>query len=251
MGIEQTDTNLDVAIRENSVIMMEEDYETNYQGFDPQSVDSYIIFSLMANTFQKQSIEFASYVQTQFRDRAVRKDRGVKQQPLYVLANSSMPGVLIETGFISNESEEKYLMSNNGQDIIASAVYRAFKQYKSRIEENSNFTVLPPAPEPEILITEIPEEKTETETNQINFLIQIVSSKNLVTIEPSAFKGYKDVRVFESGRWYKYALGSKLSYYEALDKCSSVKNDFPGAFVIAIKNNEIITLSEALQEINR
>jgi len=251
MGFDQKDTNLDVAIRENSVIMLEEDYETKYQGFQPTSIESYIIFSVMANTFQKQSIEFASYVQNEFRERAKRKDRGVKQQPLYVLAHSSMPGVLIETGFLSNPEEEKFLMTDAGQDLIVSAIYRAFKQYKSRIEENSNFAVAPVVSEPEKSSTILTEERVEHKTDEIVFLIQIASSKNLVTTEPSSFKGYTDVRVYEYGRWYKYAVGSKLTYHDALERCTTVKSDFPGAFVIAVRNNKIIPLSEALLEINK
>ena len=141
LGLHRTGENFDVAVRENSVILLEEDYETRYQGFDPTSLESYIIFSVMQNTYLKHSIEFASYVQDQFRDRSKRKDRGVVQQGLLVLAQTSMPGVLIETGFISNPEEEKFLITEYGQDLIASAIYRAFKRYKQRIEENSQFTV--------------------------------------------------------------------------------------------------------------
>lgn len=245
LGIGQTDKNLETAIRENSVIMLEDDYETTYEGFDPKSPESYVIFSLMANTFQKQSIEFGYYVQSQFRERAGRHDRGVIQQPLLVLSLLGMPGVLIETGFISNLEEEKYLMTNDGQELIASAIYRAFKQYKSRIEERSNFTI-EPIPEPVV-----PEEVVEKTDEQVYFRVQIASSKNEVSTEPSAFKGQKDVSIIEQGRWFKYTLGKKLSYNEALDRCDEIKNLFPGSFVVAVRNNEIIPLSEALIEINR
>jgi N-acetylmuramoyl-L-alanine amidase len=245
LGINQTGKNLETAIRENSVIMLEEDYETTYQGFDPKSPESYVIFSLMANTFQKQSIEFGYYVQSQFRERAGRHDRGVIQQPLLVLSLLGMPGVLIETGFISNLKEEKYLMTNEGQELIASAIYRAFKQYKSRIEERSNFTV-EPIPDP-VKLADV-EQSTD---KKIYFRVQIASSKNKVSTEPSSFKGHADVSVIDQGRWFKYTIGRKLNYNEALDRCDQVKNDFPGSFVIAVRNNEIIPLSEALIEINR
>ncbi len=249
LGLHRSEENMDVAIRENSVIMLEEDYETTYEGFDPESLESYIIFSLMQNTYFKQSIEFASYVQDQFRERANRKDRGVVQQGILVLARTAMPGALIETGFISNLKEEEYLLTQDGQEIIASAVYRAFKHYKTRIEKSSNFTALPdPEPEPE----------TEKEYNddieadsQIYFRVQIASSKNKVSTDPAAFKGHADVSIIEQGRWFKYTLGQKLSYNEALNRANAVKNEFPGSFIIAVKNNEIIPLSEALIEINR
>jgi N-acetylmuramoyl-L-alanine amidase len=252
LGLHRTGEHFDVAVRENSVILLEEDYETTYQGFDPTSLESYIIFSVMQNIYLKQSIEFASYVQDQFRDRAMRLDRGVVQQGLLVLARTAMPGVLIETGFISNPEEEKFLMTDYGQDLIASGIYRAFKQYKARIEENSKFTVektVPPLP----VTREVAPANVQMKSNpdDIYFLVQIASSRNLVPAEPSAFGGYTDVTVIEQGKWYKYAVGRVMSYHEALDKCTAVKEDFPGAFVIAVRNNQIVPLNEAILEINQ
>jgi N-acetylmuramoyl-L-alanine amidase len=256
LGLHRSGENFDVAVRENSVILLEDDHETRYQGFDPTSLESYIIFSVMQNTYLKHSIEFASYVQDQFRERSKRKDRGVVQQGLLVLAQTSMPGVLIETGFISNQEEEQFLMSEYGQDLIASAIYRAFKRYKVRIEENSKFTpeqafaMEQEAPQA-ALFKETEPDAVEPNSDEIVFRVQIASSKSRVDPEPSAFKGYEDVTVVQQGKWYKYALGNNLTYHEALDKCSSIKEDFPGAFVIAVKNNEIVPLNEALLEINR
>ncbi len=264
LGLHRTGEHFDVAVRENSVILLEDDHETRYQGFDPTSLESYIIFSVMQNTYLKQSIEFASYVQDQFRDRSKRKDRGVVQQGLLVLARTSMPGVLIETGFISNPQEEQFLMTDHGQDLIASAIYRAFKQYKYRIEENSKFTLEP-------VIAESPdagsgaearmtgntekvssvENSSPLEDDRIIFLVQIASAKNRIEPEPSGFKGYENITVIEHGKWYKYAVGENLSYHEALKKCTQVKNDFPDAFVIAVRNNELVPLSEAIVEINK
>jgi len=252
LGLHRTGENFDVAVTENSVILLEDDYETTYQGFDPHSLESYIIFSVMQNIYLKQSIEFASYVQDQFRERSKRKDRGVVQQGLLVLARTAMPGVLIETGFISNPDEEKFLMTEHGQDLIASGIYRAFKQYKARIEDNSNFTVEIPQAEVEPSSLDADLLKTEEPPMEgIQFFVQLASSRNKVDTSPSAFKGYKDVQVFEQGKWYKYALGSNLSYYEALNKCTAVKVDYPDAFVIAVRNGKIIPLSEALIEINK
>ena len=252
LGLHRTGEHFDVAVRENSVILLEEDYETTYQGFDPTSLESYIIFSVMQNIYLKQSIEFASYVQDQFRDRAMRNDRGVIQQGLLVLARTAMPGVLIETGFISNPEEEKFLMTAYGQDLIASGIYRAFKQYKSRIEENSKFTVeKTPPPLPEPLTAPPASVQMESNPDAIFFLVQIASSRNLVPTDPSGFKGYDDVTIIEQGKWYKYAVGRVMSYHEALEKCATVKEDFPGAFVIAVRNNQIVPLNEAILEINQ
>jgi N-acetylmuramoyl-L-alanine amidase len=137
LGQSMDDANLKLAMKENSVITFEEDYQTKYEGYDPNSVESFIIFSLMQNTYLKQSTEFASIIQSQFRDRVGRKDRGVKQAGFVVLWRSTMPSVLVELGFLSNAEEEKYLISESGQDFLASAIYRAFRDYKSTIDNRS------------------------------------------------------------------------------------------------------------------
>jgi len=138
MGTSSDDRNLQVAMKENSVITLEDDYSANYEGFDPNSAESYIIFNLMQKTYTAQSIEFADLVQHQFKERARRHDRGVKQERFLVLWKTTMPSVLIETGFITNPAEQRYLMSEEGQEYLASAIYRAFKEYKRSIENKSS-----------------------------------------------------------------------------------------------------------------
>lgn len=250
LGLHRAEENFDVAVRENSVIMLEEDYETTYQGFDPKSWESYVIFSVMQNTFLKQSIEFASYVQDQFRERARRKDRGVKQQGLLVLAQSAMPGVLIETGFITNEQEERFLNTENGQDIIASAIYRAFKQYKARIEGRSNFTIQP-EPKENAMNEEIPENGIQDTGDELIFCVQVAALRNRVDPTPDRFNGYPKIEVIEQGRTFKYVINENMTYHQALDRCTTAKDDFPGAFVVAVRNGEIVPLDEALNEINQ
>jgi N-acetylmuramoyl-L-alanine amidase len=137
LGQSMDDANLQVAMKENSVITFEQDYQTKYEGYDPNSVESFIIFSLMQNTYLKQSTEFATMIQNQFRDRVGRKDRGVRQAGFVVLWRTTMPSVLIELGFISNPDEEKYLNSNEGQDYLASAIFRAFRDYRQTIDSRS------------------------------------------------------------------------------------------------------------------
>lgn len=247
LGQHRADENFDVAVRENSVILLEEDYEITYEGFDPKSTESYIMFSLMQKTYFKQSIQFGDYVQDQFRDRANRKDLGVREQGILVLAQTTMPGVLVETGFITNIEEEKYLLSQYGQEIIASAIYRGFKEYKEEIDRKSKLTVVvqdetPAADETAPLIT--------PETNDIIFSIQLASSKNKIATDPSSFKGYDDVRVIQDGRWFKYLLGKENNYHDALEKCKVIKTNYPDAFVVASKSGKIIPLNEALEEIN-
>jgi N-acetylmuramoyl-L-alanine amidase len=246
LGQHRADENFDVAVRENSVILLEEDYETTYEGFNPKSAESYIMFSLMQKTYFKQSIEFGAYVQDQFRERAGRNDLGVREQGLLVLAQTGMPGVLVEAGFISNEEEEKYLMSDYGQDIIASAIFRGFREYKEAIDRRSNMSVVirevaPVAAEAVVQTREIPPEA-------LSFRIQLASSRRLNPTDPSAFKGYKGVSVVQDGRWYKYMVGGEATYQEALNLCEQVKKDYPDAFVVAVKNKQIVPLKKAIEE---
>ncbi|MCQ2375129.1 MAG: N-acetylmuramoyl-L-alanine amidase [Salinivirgaceae bacterium] len=138
MGLHKSQGNLDVAQKENSVIVMEDDYNTKYEGFDPSSAESYIIFSLMQNVFLDKSLSLAKQVQDEFRDRARRTDRGVKQAGFLVLWHTKMPSILIETGFISNPEEEKFISSTNGQDLLASAIYRAIKNYFAEIDKDED-----------------------------------------------------------------------------------------------------------------
>lgn len=257
LGQHRADENFDVAVRENSVILLEEDYETIYEGFDPRSTESYIMFSLMQKTYFRQSIELGDFIQDQFRERARRYDLGVREQGLYVLAQTAMPGVLVETGFISNPDEEKYLITEYGQDIIASAIYRGFRAYKEEIERRSNFTAIVREDQEPSQVSELGggQERTATEaaipSDQIIFSIQVASSKNKIDPDPSYFKGYKGVRVLEDGRWFKYLIGAESDYHRALEYCDQVKSDFPDAFVVASENGALVPLSDALVEINK
>jgi len=250
LGQHRSEENFDVAVRENSVILLEEDYEITYEGFDPKSTESYIMFSLMQKTYFKQSIEFGDFVQDQFRERASRKDLGVREQGLLVLAQTSMPGVLVETGFISNPEEEKYLLTQYGQEIIASAIYRGFKAYKEEIDRKSNLTVVVGNESAAIIETESEAGPDPLQSDRIIFSIQLASSKNKIATDPSSFKGYEQVMVIQDGRWFKYLLGKESSYHNALEKCKAIKSDYPDAFVVASRAGKIVPLNEALEEIN-
>ncbi|MDQ3290424.1 MAG: N-acetylmuramoyl-L-alanine amidase [Bacteroidota bacterium] len=134
MGLHTSEANLKVAKRENSVILKEEGYKENYDGFDPNSPQSHILLSLRQSAYMDNSLRFAQKVEHQFVNRVNRKSRGVKQAGLIVLWKSAMPSVLIETGFLTNAAEEKYLNDKLGQSYIASGIYRAFKEYKQELE---------------------------------------------------------------------------------------------------------------------
>lgn len=232
MGLHKNEENLAVAQKENAVIVLEEDYTTKYEGYDPDSPESYIIFSLMQNTYLDQSLEFASYVQDQFRERAKRRDRGVRQAGFLVLSQTTMPSVLIETGFVSNPDEERYLASKQGQDYIASAIYRAFREFKKNIEDKSNFTTL-------------------HQQNRIRFMVQVSASRKRISTDSDFFKGYKNVHEFKIDKIYKYAFLDSGTYNETLAFRKKIQKDFPGAFLIALKNDTIIPVREALKIINR
>jgi N-acetylmuramoyl-L-alanine amidase len=134
MGLHKDNSNFELAKRENAVILMDENYEQRYEGFDPNSPESYILFSLTQSAHQESSLLFAQKIEDQFKLRAGRVSRGVKQAGFVVLWRTTMPSVLVETGFLSDAKEEQFLSTTAGQDLIASGIYRAFKEYKSEVE---------------------------------------------------------------------------------------------------------------------
>lgn len=134
MGAHKESDNLEVSKRENAVILLEEDYETKYEGFDPNSPESHILFTLYQSAYQENSLNLASKIETQFKDRVGRKSRGVKQAGFVVLYKSSMPSVLVETGFLTHAEEERQLNDPTWQSYIASGIFRAFRDYKEEIE---------------------------------------------------------------------------------------------------------------------
>ena len=140
LGLAKTKANLDVAMRENSVILLEEDYRSKYKGFDPKSVDSYIMFEFMQDKYIDKSVEFSSAVQKQFVSSG-RTNHGVRQAGFWVLHRSACPSVLVEVGFISNPAEERFLMSDQGQKQMATAIYNAFVDYKKSHDKRSGHRI--------------------------------------------------------------------------------------------------------------
>ena len=259
MGLHTDEKNFEVAKKENAVISLEEDYNVKYENFDPNSEESYIIFSLMKNKYLEQSLMFASLIQDQFKNRVKRIDRGVKQAGFIVLWRTSMPSVLIETGFITNSAEEKYLTSEQGQDYLASAIYRAFKEYKQKLENgvsyiqeeiaenqpitsdnmDSNQVTLKPEPE------NIPKENGTTEEPGLHFRVQISASRNPLPLNSSVFKNIQQVEEFRTPEYYKYTVGRYNTFSEAKDALLEIRIHFQDAFIIAIENNELIPLWKA------
>jgi N-acetylmuramoyl-L-alanine amidase len=242
LGLARTEENLEVAKRENSVIMLEDDYLQKYENFDPSSTESYIIFEFMQNKHLEQSISFASEIQKAFTS-AKRVDRGVKQAGLLVLRKTSMPSVLVELGFLTNKDEEKYMKSAAGQNALATALYNAFVKYKKEYDKRTagqNKTVASTVPPKQEVREEIRKKETKSTDakDQIVYKIQIlISSKKLPTTD-KCFKGYKNISYYQDGRVYKYTY-FEFTNKEAADKrLTQVKKDFSGAFVVAFKNGK-------------
>ena len=245
MGLAKNEANLEVAMKENEVLLREDDHSTKYQGFDPKSPESYIIFSLTQNLYQKQSSELASKVQTEFSERVNRNDRGVQQAGFWVLFNTTMPAVLIETGFITNLGEEKYLNSTEGQDYLASAIYRACREYINDIESKSGISAV--APQDNGSKPNMGTVATDS-SNELLFMVQVSASGTRTEISPENFNGLKDISEIYTEPRYRYATGRFTDYSEAVKYRKQVESVYPGAFVIAVKGNKILPLHQALEQ---
>jgi N-acetylmuramoyl-L-alanine amidase len=148
LGLHRSEENLEVAMKENSVILLEEDHEKTYGGFDPNSAESIIALTMMQSAFLDQSVRVSAFVQRQFTERVGRKDRGVKQAGFLVLRKATMPSILIELGFLTNAAEEDFLNSADGKDKMALAIFKGFKEYKITVEDAGNQFQDIPAPQP-------------------------------------------------------------------------------------------------------
>ncbi len=241
MGLNSTDKNMAVAKRENSVISIEID-TAKYKGFNTDTPENNIILQLRQNSNINQSILLASKVQNQFKRYAKRKDRGVYQAGLIVLYNVAMPGVLIETGFISNTKEEKWLNTSAGQNTIASAIYRAFKQYKNEVEAKStgNFSFEKNNTKKEIQKKEIIKIPKKENENMIVYKIQFKTSPKKLNINSSEFKSLKKVNFYYQAPIYKYTCGETINYKEALQTLKTVKVKYKDAFIVKFKNGKRI-----------
>ena len=257
MGLHKSDGNLDVAMRENAVITYEEDYTTKYEGYDPNSAESWFFFMRMEHTIFGQSLNMASLVQDEFRERARRHDRGVKQAGFLVLWRTSMPSVLVELGFLSNAKEEDYLMSSEGQSYLASAIFRAFREYKQRVESRSTFTAEskfnesisqkadPKAPNITTQWTAEPIHNKVTFNSGVQYKVQLKASRNPIPTNSAEFKNIENVEEFAADGLFKYLVGSKSTYVEALEFSKLIRELFPDAFIVAFQDGTPISIDLA------
>ena len=204
LGLHANQRNYEIAKRENSVIFYEEDYEKNYDGFDPNNPESVISLTLMQETYSNQSIEAAAIIQKSFVNNLGRKDRTVKQAGFVVLKYTYMPSVLVETGFLTNKREGAYLNSKKGQNEMATAIAKAIVNYKNELEKG--------VVDQQVFDEKNLPKKISKNSNEIRFMVQLAASKNPIEAKPYNFKGLKNVERNKEGGFYKYYFGNSNSY---------------------------------------
>jgi N-acetylmuramoyl-L-alanine amidase len=252
MGMSKLKANMDVAMRENSAIYLEDNYQQKYDGFDPKSAESYIVFSLMQNTYLNQSLQIAEEVESEFSNRANRKSRGVKQAPFYVISRTNMPSILVECGFLTNPKEEEFLHSDLGQDYIASAIFRAFRSYKQNIEITDDVVNEKPIDVVDTLKKEIVVQKTNKIKNDLNLLYKIQIGTFLRSMLNN--KQFTDLNVEEEkiNGTFKYFVDAGNSKKEADQLKTNLRNlGFKGAFIVAFLDGKQISTKEALNLQNK
>lgn len=255
LGRNHGDENMRVAIKENSVILLEDNYEETYSGFDPTKPETWIAITLYQNAFLYQSISLAQKIQDEFKTRVQRKDRGVKQQPLYVTSRTAMPAVLVELGFLTNPKEEDFLNSEKGQNYMASAIYRAFRDYKLERDAFEKITagdtqeiqvpkIIIPTDTAKILDNPDPVEPKES-LPTVYYTVQVATSGLKKELIPENFKGQEGIEIYEENGLYKYVYGKAKSLKDANALKQKMKeNGFKDAFVIGIKDGQRIPLGE-------
>lgn len=246
MGMSKLKANMDVAMRENAAIYLEDNYQQKYDGFDPKSPESYIVFSLMQNTYLNQSLSFAEEVENQFSTRANRKSRGVKQAPFYVISRTNMPSILVECGFLTNPKEEEFLHTDIGQDYIASAIFRAFRSYKESIEIEDTKTSQKEVKNDSIFISKN-EDISEEIFNEPQLLFKVQIGTFLKSMLNQKQFIELDAEEIKVNGTYKYYVSSGKDKQKA-EKLKIYLQDigFKGAFLVAFLDGKQISTKEAL-----
>ena len=277
--------NLEVAKRENSVIFLEKDYKQTYKGYDPNSPESDIMFEFIQDKNMENSVELAKYMQKYVCQATGRQDMGAQQDNLAVLRLSSMPGALLELGFISTRDEEDFMNSPRAEILYARGIFNAFLNYRKRHGGSITIPYMkmddpgpePPVveeakvepieaksvndPEPEVEETPEPEVKqpaTEPKKPEAKkpaassdapvFKVQILSSSSKLKSTDARFKGMKDVDYYQDGGMYKYTVGASTNYNEIYRLRKEVAAKIPEAFIIAFKDGKRVDVNAAIRE---
>lgn len=271
--------NLEVAKRENAVILYEKDYQQHYEGFDPNSPESNILFELIQDKNMENSIQLAKFMQKNICAATGRQDKGVHQDNLAVLRKASMPACLMELGFISTPDEEQYLNSDRAVQQYSRGFYNAFVAYKNKVAPNIKVPYKPvaqipePAPQEEKLASQQPAdpqggtsqpapqpllsqpvadepaaEPAATADNAPVFKVQILTSGSVLKPGNRLLKGRTDAAYYREGGIYKYTVGASTNYQEIYRLRKEVLPKFPEAFIIAFRGNEKMDVNEAIRE---
>jgi len=275
--------NLEVAKRENSVIFLEKDYKQTYKGYDPNSPESDIMFEFIQDKNMENSVELAKYMQKYVCQATGRQDMGAQQDNLAVLRLSSMPGALLELGFISTRDEEDFMNSSRAETLYARGIFNAFLNYRKRHGGSITIPYMkmddpvpePPVveeakvepieaksvkdPEPEVVETPQAEvkqpevKKPETKKPEANsdapvFKVQILSSSSKLKSTDARFKGLKDIDCYQDGGMYKYTVGASTNYNEIYRLRKEVAAKIPEAFIIAFKDGKRMDVNAAIRE---
>lgn len=268
LGLHRTQENLEVAKKENAVILIEDDYKQRYAGFNPNSSESYIIFEFLQDKNMAQSVSFATSVQKCFRN-ANRTDKGVHQAGFLVLRATSMPSVLIELGYITNPTEEAYLMSEQGSSTLAKSIYRAFLNYKGGKISSAQLAAEPetmptpaeeetaaaPQPQAQAVRTQAPPKQDMAAASVAGkpvFKIQILTSDRKLPSRSKLFKGLSPVDSYRENGIIKYTYGADTNYNKILRlKRNKVDSKFKDAFIIAFKDGQKVNINQAIREFKR
>ncbi|MGN0033951.1 MAG: N-acetylmuramoyl-L-alanine amidase [Candidatus Limimorpha sp.] len=229
MGDHRNAANLNVAMMENASILYENDADENYDGFNPNSTEAYIMFSYIQSNYKAQSFCLAELIQNELKKK--RHDRGVQQAGFLVLYKTTMPSVLVEVGFMSNPKEEEFLLSENGQNYLASAIASAFRSYKNSVEQ-----------EAESLAKKERESDNAVDTeNGTVYKVQFATRNRKLENPETVYTNLKDVGCYEHNGMFKYTAG-RFSSKEDAKKYQKevVAKGYEGAFVVAFENGKRI-----------
>ncbi|MBR3022081.1 MAG: N-acetylmuramoyl-L-alanine amidase [Bacteroidaceae bacterium] len=270
----RTQANLNAAKRENSVILLEKDYKESYQGFDPSSPESYIIFEYMQSEYLKESIELAQCIQKQLCTTAKRYDRGVHQAGFLVLHATTMPSILVELGFISNAEEEKFLNSADGKEKLSKSIANGFENYYKNLKKDkqsapqtkqtsvstaqasassAQATAQPEQANKKIdqankSQNQLTEENEKKTTSDIVFKVQFLTSSTKLPANSPRLKGLTDVSYYEEKGTYKYTCGNTTDLDKAQQLRKKVAATYKDAFLVAFRDGVRINTTDAINE---
>ncbi|TJY31864.1 N-acetylmuramoyl-L-alanine amidase family protein [Pontimicrobium aquaticum] len=242
LSVENTDRNFEVAKAENEVVLLEDNYEIHYEGYDPNSPESVIGLTLLQEDYTEQSILLARMIEDDFAGKLKRKSRGVKQQSLLVIRGTYMPSVLVEIGFLTNKHEGKYLSSKRGQQEMSKSIYNSVLGYIDAVSENYDLEIL----------TDNAKDKSKNKVNtDYVFKVQIAAGAKKLETKSYNFKGLRGVTSESVGNGYKYFYGVTSNYNEVKKyREEALEKGYTTAFIVAYKNGERININDALKTIS-